>query len=89
MILAANGQPAQLETMIDLYPDLRLNQQDHDGNTPLIFAIVNGKEKNVSLLLDLGADPNLTNFGGGTPLAYALENGQGVITEMLLEAGAQ
>lgn len=88
-ILSANGPPTQLRTIIDQNPDLNLNQQDLDGNTPLIYAIVNRKPGHVDLLLDLGADPNLANNGGGTPLAYAVASGQEAVVHMLFDAGAQ
>ena len=83
----ASNDPAMLEEIIDQVEDL--NHQDLDGNTPLIYAIVNGKVKNVELLLDRGADPNRANFGGGTPLAYAIASNQKKIEEMLIEAGAR
>ena len=88
-ILAARGPFYQLRSMIDLYPDLDidLNQQDREGNTPLIFAINGRKPEHVAFLLDRGADPNLANNGGGTPLDYAA--GQPEIEQMLLDAGAQ
>jgi ankyrin repeat protein len=88
-IVAANGPFGQLKAMIDENVDLNLNQQDQDGNTPLIFAINNRKSEHVSLLLDRGADPNLGNRGGGTPLAYAITSNQEEIKQMLLDAGAK
>ena len=85
LILAANGPLAGLKTVIDT-KNLDLNQQDQDGNTALIYAVVNQKPDHVALLLDRGVDPNLANNGGGTPLAYAF--GQPEIEQMLIDAGA-
>jgi ankyrin repeat protein len=89
LILAANGPLNQLRLIIDQDPDLDLNQQDRDGNTALIYAIVNRKPEHVSLLLDRGADPNLANFGGATPLAYAVQLDDPTIEQILLDAGVQ
>ena len=87
MVVASNGPLDLLRVMIDKNPALDLNQQDRDGNTPLIFAVVNKQRENAALLLDRGANPNLANNGGGRPLDYAAD--QPEIEQMLIEAGAQ
>jgi ankyrin repeat protein len=89
MIIVCNRSVVPLRSIIDRNPDLDLDQQDQDGNTPLIYAVVNRRADNVELLLDRGADPNLANNGGGTPLAYAAESNQKEIEQMLLDAGAR
>ena len=88
-IVAANGPLYQLKAMIDTNPTVNLNQQDRDGNTPLIFAIINQKPDHVTLFLDRGADPNLPNHLDATPLAYAIATNQRQIEDLLLDAGAQ
>ena len=88
-ITAANGPLAQLEVMVDDNPDLNLNQQDLDGNTALIYAIINRQKEHVGLLLDRGADPNLSNNAGGTPLAYAIALNDPKLERMLIDVGAQ
>ena len=87
LALAAGNDFEMLRAMVDKCQNI--DQRDRDGNTPLIYAIANGKVKNVELLLDRGADPNLANNGGGTPLAYAIDFGQKEIEQMLIEAGAK
>jgi ankyrin repeat protein len=88
-IIATTGPLDLLEDAIDSRPDFNLDHQDQDGNTALIYAIVNRKPERVNLLLDRGADPNLANNGGGTPLAYANALNQEQIIEALTEAGAK
>lgn len=87
-IVAANGPDYQLRWMID-NENVDINQQDLDGNTALIYAIVNRQKDHVGLLLDRGADPNLSNNAGGTPLDYANQLNQEKIERMLIDAGAQ
>jgi ankyrin repeat protein len=89
IIAAANGPLNLLKSMIDMNPTVNLNQQDRDGNTPLIFAIVNRKPEHVYLLLDRGADPNIANHLNAASLAYAIATNQRQVEDLLLDAGAQ
>ena len=60
-----------------------------DGNTPLLMvAVQNRKEDIARLLIQKGADVNVTNNGGETPLINAAHRGLYPIVEMLLDAGA-
>jgi ankyrin repeat protein len=88
-IVAANGPLDRLINMVDYAPNLNIDQQDRDGNTALIYAIINQKPEHVAFLLDRGADPNLANFAGGTPLAYAIQTNQPDLEQILIDAGAQ
>lgn len=86
MIVAANGKSEEVK--VGLNQGINPNQQDNQGNTPLIYAVVNGRRDNLDLLLEEGANPNLANNGGGSPLAYAIEKNEPIISQMLVEAGA-
>lgn len=64
--------------------------KDRFGNTLLIVAVQCLESKMVKILLEFGADPNLSNNSGNSPLHYALSysQGGGVIVDMLLSRGA-
>ena len=55
---------------------------------PLHEAAANGKLRIVKLLLEKGANVNVTNEGGETPLHYAAKHGYLEVMEILLENGA-
>ena len=63
------------------------NRGCHRDLSPLIHAAVAGKVENVRLLLEAGADPNLT-AAGRSPLGVAVRAGHEQIVGMLLDAGA-
>jgi len=50
-----------------------LNARDPDGTTALSFAIINAHYAAASMLLDLGADPNVADARGMTPLYAAVD----------------
>ena len=54
----------------------------------LIEAAKSGNTFEVSMLLQLGTDPNCQNANGETPLMLASEEGNEVVQELLLSAGA-
>ncbi|MEG7523874.1 MAG: ankyrin repeat domain-containing protein [Chromatiales bacterium] len=60
------------------------NSNAHNGiNTALMMAARNGHIEALKLLLDAGADPNITNSAGDTALRWAGENSD--VTEILQE----
>lgn len=60
---------------------------DRYGRTPLEKAVLAGREKAVSALLNAGADPNVQNDSGDSPLIFALTR-RSSLTPLLLGAPA-
>ena len=65
-----------------------LNVRDDDRSTALILAVIAGKTKCASLLLEAGAAPDATTNKGWTALMYAAHNGDMDLANLLLEHGA-
>ena len=74
---------AQLNTMAG---GANVNVKDERGITPLMYAAWVGSPEAMKLLLDRGADPNLTNSSGSTALMMSVTEIAKV--RMLLERGA-
>lgn len=75
------------------HTDINVNHTNFVGWTPLLEAIVlnDGGEKQqqiVSLLLEHGANPHMTDKYGKTPLELAQEKGYHAIAALLKQAGA-
>jgi ankyrin repeat protein len=66
-----------------------VNAKDVEGNTGLIFAILNRNEDFTAFLLNQGADPNLAGKGGDTPLIAAARSGYEDAVEWLIGQGAK
>ena len=60
---------------------------DQNGFTALHVAAFNGLKDVVQLLLDRGAEPNISDQDGITPLSYALLRGRMDIANILTENG--
>ena len=60
-----------------------INAKDSGGRTPLICATIRVDESAVKMLLDFGADPNITDSYGRTPLHFVTSVG---ICKLLLAA---
>lgn len=56
-------------------PSIRINAQNADRNTPLHLAVINRAYRLVELLLEGGADPDITNRAGQTPRMLAQQIG--------------
>ena len=61
---------------------------NNSGDTSLIVALRKGSTEEVRLLLEAGADVDVTNNFGHTPLHIAVRDGNEVAVRLLLEAGA-
>jgi len=66
----------------------KLNARDHHGNTPLIWAVMQGNEQLAELLIDQGSAVNMQNFVGETALIMAAARGFDKICTLLVENGA-
>ena len=62
--------------------------RDAKGRSPAHFAAMFGNKHALSVLLDIGADPNLRDHSSLTPLHHALMSGSTSCAQMLLERGA-
>lgn len=56
------------------------------GSTPLMYAALYGDAESVRLLLEAGADPNISNEAGATPLMWAVDDIDK--TRLLIRSGA-
>jgi len=65
-----------------------VNSEDHNGNTPLMWACIEGREDLVQVLVEQGANVNMQNFEGETALYHAASMGFHTICCILLENGA-
>jgi ankyrin repeat protein len=65
-----------------------VNEQDRDGHTALMFAVINIHTDIVRALLDYGADVNARTNDGCTPLILAACGGDTGIVQALLNKGA-
>lgn len=61
-----------------------VNAQDHDGNTPLHYAVLTNI-RIVKLLLDHNADLSIQNKDGLTPFCFIVNDGQPSVVEWFLE----
>lgn len=62
-----------------------INQQRRDGATALYLASIYNHEAVVTLLLQQGADPNISNYKGTTPVLYTLEKNMPNLLQLLLQ----
>lgn len=60
------------------------NARDEDGATALAWAVMRSNAGIAAMLLEAGADPNLTNEPGIGPLALAVTHGSAELVQLLL-----
>jgi len=70
-----------IETFIQSGVDI--NEQDNEGNTPLLVAVEKNDLETVQLLIENGADVNLRNQEGSTPLSVAVMKGDKSYFDMI------
>ncbi|CAN0062639.1 unnamed protein product [Ectocarpus fasciculatus] len=83
---------AENDLIVDVITLLRsgsdIDQGDHIGWTPLMYATAQDHSRTVRVLLDGGADPSMAGENGATALIIAAQRGRLEAAEMLAEAGA-
>ncbi|XP_070555915.1 serine/threonine-protein phosphatase 6 regulatory ankyrin repeat subunit A-like [Ptychodera flava] len=82
------GQYDVVEFLLVNYFTGSENVTNHEGATPLHFAVLYGGVPVVSLLLKHGADPTVRNKKGKSPLDYAEREGHTSIHKLLQDACA-
>uniref|UniRef100_A0A2R8ZYP5 Uncharacterized protein n=2 Tax=Pan paniscus TaxID=9597 RepID=A0A2R8ZYP5_PANPA len=82
----ATGQPEMVRLLVSR--KCELNLCDREDRTPLIKAVQLRQEACATILLQNGADPNITDFFGRTALHYAVYNEDTSMIEKLLSYGA-
>ncbi|WP_262408777.1 ankyrin repeat domain-containing protein [Sphingomonas sp. JC676] len=86
-IVVKRSDPTYLTVLIN-QPDVNVNIQDREGNTPLLVAAERGWDAGVTALIAKKANVNLANMGGVTPLIRAVQVHDIEIVRALLDAGA-
>jgi len=87
-VMACQGNSINAGSYFEQCSSFEINKQDHNGNTPLIWACNVAQEETVQILLDNHAYVNAQNFVGETSLFLAASYGYDNIVSMLLEHGA-
>jgi len=75
-------------SLIETATQPEVNEQDHNGNTALMWAVSADREDLVQMLVDQGADLNVQNFAGETALYLAASRGNSRVCNHLLVHGA-
>ncbi len=87
--LARSGEVNKLRELIDLNPELDINQKNHKGYSPLMLAVYNGNHEVSRMLLEEGADPNSSDLSGSTVLMGAAFKGDVEMVILLVNRGAK
>ncbi|KAH9225992.1 hypothetical protein K456DRAFT_1731416 [Colletotrichum gloeosporioides 23] len=82
-LAALNGHDEVLSRLL-ASDDVTLNSRDTEGQTPLIWGALEGRQDSVQILLNRGADVNAQGGYYGNALQAALSGGHNNIVQMLL-----
>jgi len=91
--LSAFLEKDQMKMIADLVENstsTQLNKEDHNGNTPLMWAVVQGREDLVQLFVEQSSNVrvNAQNHNGETALYIAASSGFSSICSFLMQNGA-
>ncbi|MBF0447930.1 MAG: ankyrin repeat domain-containing protein [Magnetococcales bacterium] len=78
--------PDAIITLLD--QGKRLDGMDLQGQTALMWAVINGEELIATRLIEAGADVNATDWWGRSALSYALTYNHRRLIGLLIEHGA-
>lgn len=84
---AQQGHNAIVQTLIAKGANINARLR-HNGWTPLMIAVAEGHTTTAVIILESGAEVNISNNKGRTALMFAAWHGDNEITEMLLKYGA-
>lgn len=87
MVSGYSGLSELLDVCIKLQLIENIDERDSLGNTALIWVAKNGHSHVASLLLEVGADPDMTNHSSQSALFWAAAHGNLVITRLLVNKG--
>jgi hypothetical protein len=82
-----DGHTEILEVFLNR-PEIDINIIDMFGRSALHYAIQNGRLSAAKMLLEHGANPNITSISGVTPIHIAIERGNQEATALLIKYGA-
>jgi ankyrin repeat protein len=85
---ASDCRPRILKTLLACGGHVCINLYNHNHETPLIISAHHDFLENTQLLLDNGADMELTDKEGNTPLLIAMKKGRFTTALLLLNSGA-
>ncbi|XP_042245807.1 ankyrin repeat and SOCS box protein 2-like isoform X1 [Thunnus maccoyii] len=80
------GQESCLRVLLSAQPGM-VNKRTERGETPLLVAVSKGHLQCVQVLLDHGADPDITNYDRETTLYKACERNSAALVAVLLNRG--
>ncbi|XP_048837232.1 ankyrin repeat and protein kinase domain-containing protein 1 [Brienomyrus brachyistius] len=83
---AASGDAASVRLVLEL--GAAVDTRSEQSYTPLIIAVLHKSLDVCSVLLDCGADPNLSDADGWTALHFVAQNGDDRTARLLLDRGA-
>ncbi len=85
---ASEAMGEQLAKALSSKKGVSVDARAEDGSTALLISTNRGQTKMVKVLLDLNANPNLSDRNGWTPLLSAADDGNAEAVRMLLAKGA-
>ncbi|KAL7835585.1 hypothetical protein SRHO_G00279320 [Serrasalmus rhombeus] len=83
----ANGNLEVIRLIVATVGPEELNAQDDQGQTPLHWAVEKNQEESCSLLLELGADPNILSMALMSPLHLAISRECNNLVQLLVSSG--
>jgi ankyrin repeat protein len=86
---AGTGNIEEIKRQLTLGANVNCRDNTLNSWTPLIWALYNGRDQAVPILLNAGADPNIRDKSGRSPLFYVLRRPDGApMIRALIMAGA-